>query len=438
MAVMFGFRTPLRSHGALRPRVGRALAFPALFAVAACNFDAGSSKPGLTATLGAGTSTSDGSTEDSIGASDTSSSLSTSDVTSDDPADTTTEPSPCGVWWNDAWSRRTRLRFRGGEHDVLLVDMPVLVKLTPTRIDQDAVAADASDLRFVDVNGTLLLPHEIEHWDPTGDSYIWVRIPTVPYLDDTYSFWVYYGNPDAGSVESGAEVWSAGYRGVWHLDAAQGPLRNSAEDTAHGEAGSTEHQQNGKIASARRFGGWDADDQIIALGPGSQEFFDGWSSFTLNLWMLPDYPDDATWEAERPGRFLGKGGPMFGGLATRTGGSAPGEGETRVGFGFEPGQNIDRSVTVARGAWSWITYTFDGDTLRTYHDGVEVWADRVAGERLIGGTNEVFFGHYNQPLRGAIDEVRFADVARDPVWIEAQYRSMTDQLLAYSNPESCP
>jgi hypothetical protein len=419
----------------------------ALLVVTACGFDSDAEGMSLTATLGEVPGTTSGS-GDATGSIDSDTTTTTTEAdASDDGA--TTESSVCGTgWWNDAWSRRTRMRFRGGVQGVDydgattdLVDMPVLVVLTPNRIDQDAVAPGGSDLRFVDVNGTVVLPHEIERWSPGGTSFVWVRLPTVPYLDDTYSFWVYYGNPNAPSNESAEEVWSSGYRGVWHLGEPDGPLHNSAENLAHGDPGNTAHEASGKIAAARRFGGHEAGDQHIPLGPDSAAYFDGWSSFTLSLWVRPDYPDDETWEQDHPGRLLHKGAPMSNGVAIRQeNASLPaGEGRGRIRFQFQPDdQGVSPSVVLRRQQWSWIAYTFDGEVVRAFLDGIEVGSDLVSGHALVGGTNTIHFGHTSEALLGALDEIRFADVARSWVWIEAQHRSMTDELLAYSNPESCP
>ena len=405
-----------------------------LLCALACGFDAGN--PGatsVTATLGDPSTTSqpaDGST----GVDDGSEGTETDAGHSEDTA-----ASPCDDgWWNAEWSHRSRLRFRGGDHDEILVDMPVLVVLTPNRIDHDVAAADASDLRFVDVNGTVVFPHEVEHWDPAGTSFVWVRVPAVPYTDDTYSFWVYYGNPGASAAESPAQVWSAGYRGVWHMNDAAGNVRNSAAPVAFGEISGTTHEPDGKIAAGRSFAGPQVPDQQVPLGADSAPFFDGWSSFTLSFWVRPDYPDDATWQQHSPGRVIDKGGPMRAGRIWRPDGAPAGEGRVELRFEFEHGGSISRNASIRRDHWSWIVYTYDGEVFRMFRDGIETSATGLRDDRLIEGLEDVRLGDAFEPMWGTLDELRVADVGRSPVWIEAQHRSMSDELLAYSIPESCP
>src|SRR5690606_22997586 len=129
MVSMFGFTTsgcPRCASTSMSMLVRPKLHLCAGLLVAACGFDSGPPDTPLTTTLGGGDATTSGTTES---ATSTDESGATSDETT---AATTTDGSPCDDgWWNSDWTRRSRLRFRGGEHDAILVDMPVLVVLTP-------------------------------------------------------------------------------------------------------------------------------------------------------------------------------------------------------------------------------------------------------------------------------------------------------------------
>ena len=46
--------------------------------------------------------------------------------------------------------------------------------------------ADGSDLRVKDAGGNLL-PHEIERWDPSGYSIVWVKLPSISPAAMTFS-----------------------------------------------------------------------------------------------------------------------------------------------------------------------------------------------------------------------------------------------------------
>ena len=62
-------------------------------------------------------------------------------------------------------------------------DLPVLVRLSEaiTGFKYSDLAADGSDLAFgVDDETTVkIYPHEIDTWDPTGESLVWVKVPSV-------------------------------------------------------------------------------------------------------------------------------------------------------------------------------------------------------------------------------------------------------------------
>ena len=57
--------------------------------------------------------------------------------------------------------------------------------LKSDRIDYGQTHNNGRDLRFVDANGTVL-PHEIESWNQSGISLVWVRVPTMKWkiVDD--------------------------------------------------------------------------------------------------------------------------------------------------------------------------------------------------------------------------------------------------------------
>lgn len=98
-----------------------------------------------------------------------------------------------------------------------LADFPVLVRVAP---DVAALVSDPGGIRFTLENGTLL-PHEIEWWNPDGESAIWVSLPELSGPDTSFKMlW----NPAPGASVHGAvspaRVWArAGYVAVYHFNA---------------------------------------------------------------------------------------------------------------------------------------------------------------------------------------------------------------------------
>ena len=125
----------------------------------------------------------------------------------------------CGIVWADPHT--ATIGFAGYQGTETLVDFPALIKL-PEAVDGFAYAeaeADGSDLYFTDSSGNTI-PHEIDRWDTSGSSYIWVKVPS---LDRDTTITLHWGNLSEAEDERlpSARTWS-GYLGVWHMNVVNG------------------------------------------------------------------------------------------------------------------------------------------------------------------------------------------------------------------------
>lgn len=80
----------------------------------------------------------------------------------------------------DAWSNSMKVTFNYQEYEPLN-NFPVLVILKPSLPGfsySQFASANGSDLRFADENGNEI-PYEIEKWNPSGESLIWVQVPKL-------------------------------------------------------------------------------------------------------------------------------------------------------------------------------------------------------------------------------------------------------------------
>lgn len=135
-----------------------------------------------------------------------------------------------------------QLKFAGYTGDEALTDFQVLVKLFEGQYGfsyDDYSVKDGSDLWFADSDGNVL-PHEIETWNPSGESFIWVRVPEV--TGPSSYILMHWGAERTNAAEiaaSRANVWKnngdgkGGYVGVWHMgNAAFG--ESEADSTGNG------------------------------------------------------------------------------------------------------------------------------------------------------------------------------------------------------------
>ena len=105
----------------------------------------------------------------------------------------------------------------------VLEDFPMLIRMSPTmdaNFSLNSFASiEANDLRFYDDHGRNL-PYEIESIDFQKEELIaWVRVKE---LASDRTIFAYWGNEDLAEQPPESSIdgstWSAGYRGVWHLN----------------------------------------------------------------------------------------------------------------------------------------------------------------------------------------------------------------------------
>jgi len=109
-----------------------------------------------------------------------------------------------------------------GYSGAALTDFPLLVRVSPTRI-KDFSYSDCqpggTDIRFFVSGSSQALDHEIETWDPSGESIFWVRVPS---LSSSTKLAMKYGNAALVTVPDATNVWAhadGGYYGaVWHFN----------------------------------------------------------------------------------------------------------------------------------------------------------------------------------------------------------------------------
>ena len=125
-----------------------------------------------------------------------------------------------------AYEKSFNVTFSGYSGLSTLVDFPVLIRLSKALNDFDYAKcqlAGGGDLRFSDAAGNLL-DSEVDTWNINGESLVWVK---VPQLTRETTITAYYGCSDPAVVKP-ANVWSAGYVGVWHLKESGVPMAESS------------------------------------------------------------------------------------------------------------------------------------------------------------------------------------------------------------------
>ncbi|MBU1045829.1 DUF2341 domain-containing protein, partial [Patescibacteria group bacterium] len=299
-------------------------------------------------------------------------------------------------WFDDGWHYRRKLTFNNASSTENLANFPVLVSLNSSRIDYSNTQDSGQDIRFTDPNG-IILKYEIEEWNESGTSTVWVKIPQIDAGSTIDYIYMYYGNPDASDGQDMENVWDSDFKMVQHLqeaststDAYVDSTSNNYDGTATSSFAAANLDATGKIDGANDF---DGTDDWIDIGAS----YDGVK--TVEFWIEADNTTKDIIDLNGSAYIS-----VSSGNATTTGFTSP-------------------TIYVNGVATTTIDTTWRYAAVTT---GTGLNASDLDIGRREGGT---YFD-------GIIDEVRISSAARSGEWIEAQYKSMTDTYITYGSEEN--
>lgn len=321
-------------------------------------------------------------------------------------------------------------------------NIPVLVRIS-TAIDgfsYEDLKSNGSDIAFGVENGgeLTIYPHEIETWDPEGESLIWVKVPT---LFDATEFAMYYGN-GVSVADSSTSVWS-NYVGVWHLNESSG---NAKDATGHGLTAvptGDKHEEDSigvvncpvgtgrQMASAKGRKSYlvVADTDPSKLDCGNSLTFSGWfkahgtsTSYSMRyVSRKSNYTDTNGWEVEA--RYDTK--------------SADIPAKTVSARGANKG-DYTAEVPDIREKWVHLSLVYDDVKLTYYVNGVPQ-SPLTLNSACSNNDLKLAFG--NNPSGGEpnwwglMDELRLSSDPVSTQYAVAEYHAMTKEFLSYSEPD---
>lgn len=346
-------------------------------------------------------------------------------------------------WWDSQWAFRKKLTFDNSASSENLTNFAVRVSLNSTRIDYAFTQNLGQDIRFVDADNTTVLDYEIENWDETGTSSVWVEVPQIDAGSTTDYIWMYYGNSLAADGQNVAGVWETSAVLVAH--SYDNPNTSTIQDsTSYNNDGNKKGageplEANGKIYKGQDFDG--ADDSINC---GSDAELDGLAPATWLAWIKPD-----TLGENSAGRIFHKqtvtgdtsGTIPLGMSATNT-----------ITFTVDyDGTDLRRTSSnnkITMGSLQLVAATWTGaigsSTVHLYVNGVETTyqtSTAATGNRISDAAYNQMIG--NTPLGartfdGIIDEARIYNEVKSLEWLEATYLTQKDAFITYGSVEYNP
>lgn len=348
---------------------------------------------------------------------------------------------PIADWASPSWKQRQQISIDNSSSASSFTNFPVLVKLHASatdaiNIDYGDTRDGGEDLRFVDADGTLL-KHEVESWDESGYSYVWVQVPTVDANSSNDFIWMYFDHVEAADGHDQTAVWNSDYQGVYHLN---GTSIESTSNANHGAIADVVVQP-GIVANAGSFNG---STSRINLGsnPVLDDVFAGGG--TVSAWINPESSGENGY-----GRIFDKASSTFGGGANADGwalqvaevGSASG-GYLIFEQGFTGGQGEWRTPagSISQDNWQSVALVYDNSSStndpQIYIDGVLQTLTRnrtPSGAARSDAALNLTVGNHSvassRTFDGLIDEVRIASTEISAEQLAAEYENVTGNFL---------
>ena len=183
-----------------------------------------------------------------------------------------------------AYHYKVQITFAGYNRGETLANFPALVRFGTniSGFDYSQMASPTGgDLRFTDDTGLNEIPYEIDEWNPSGISSVWVQVPKL--AGPTNSIFAYWGNPGATAPvdwSTNGTVWVplggvAPYEVVYHLKEGALPFEDSTQQHP-ALAGVSPGTAAGMVGTGAAFTG----GQLLDAG-----FVDVGDVFTASGWV---------------------------------------------------------------------------------------------------------------------------------------------------------
>ena len=332
-------------------------------------------------------------------------------------------------WSSFAEAKEATLKVAGYTSSTTLTDFQALVKLSEGDgygFSYNEAGGSSHYIWFTSADGNTVYPHEIDKWDTSGDSFVWVRLPELKKGTTFKMHW----SDSAGDVQSASgNVWD-GYVGVWHMNATG--TTAEPDSTANGlnavpyitsGTANINSDVNGKVGSGRvniANANLRVSNYKDTLTTQTAFTMSGWfkQSATNNSWPRlfvgnPSNGDRTCWELWRE---------------SASALNAIGNGTSKT---------VSWSVSLGTD-WHYLTLVYNGTTATLYDNGVGMGDKTINTPQhktylSIGGAGTTA----DRSFVGTFDEVRMYNGAMTAERVAADYATMNDPT-AFITLDSAP
>ncbi|HEV2454534.1 MAG TPA: DUF2341 domain-containing protein, partial [Verrucomicrobiae bacterium] len=340
---------------------------------------------------------------------------------------------------NPANYDRMKMTFSGYTNSEALLNFPLLVRLGPTitgfSYSQFISPGNGADLRFAAADGREL-PYQIDTWNPPGESYVWVQVPSIGTNTDYIT--ACWGNPADDTRQpwtTNGAVWrtlnnSNACALVYHLGESGFPFADSTLKYP-AASGVAPVSTPGLIGNGIAFNG---SSQFMDAGLVNLQ-----KTLTVSAWVniATTANSEQTIWCNKTGGWNVNGFDFYVDSYNTNDGIIYFDTSDGVG-GDVPARTAVRAVSF--GQWHLLTGTLDASNgaLHVYVDGVDQTVNTSVdtalqvtnylrcGSLLTGTPGSGGFLCFD----GSMDETRLENSVRDPAWVWASWATVADNAFA--------
>ncbi len=349
------------------------------------------------------------------------------------------------AWVDTGFLYRKKITFSNGSSTTDLTNFPVAIVLTSANIDYSKTQNSGQDIRFTDSNGTTTIQYEIEKWNESGTSTVWIKVPQINGTSTSDYVYMYYGSSTAVSTASSSAVWDSGFVGVWHYAESPSSSAPQAQD-------STTNNNDGRSAGSMTLtdliegqtdGAWDFDGTDDYASSSDSSSLDILETITVEAWVNPINFSTDYWIVSK-GDYTDA--TNNGGYALRAGLIGGRSNELQFNVMNNDLDYIYRSNIMTTSSWQHIVGTWNGtSTFTLYRNGTSLTASGTdatissisnrSEPLLIGQDSRTGFTSF---FPGGIDEVRVSNVVRSADWVLAEYKTGANEFNTFASEEPAP
>ena len=307
-----------------------------------------------------------------------------------------------------------------------LENFPVLVRISETglsgfRYSDMRDEEGGSDIGFVDENGDGLA-FDIDTWDPTGESLVWVKLPLMK--NGTKFAMVYNSFRNGKTLNSGNAF--EDYVGVWHMSEENGTVPdatiNGLDAVPSGTGAPTMSiAVTGRVGNARQCSTSTTTRSYLSVP--SYDALSVGATFAVSGWFNVSNDQSA-----QDARLLSRKTNFD----NANGWELIWKKDTTIAARGANGNNIKSYKQSFGTGWLHLFVVYNGKNATLYQNGVQKasGADNNCAAATDNGMS-LGIGDYggtsvSSPLVGSVDECRILDATPSEHWVKAEYDGMAD------------